>query len=97
MGMLINRKLKPLWRHRCPRDRFGYEQVADGTWQLVDWQYGLTLMVGNGKHHEQIKAGWFAKNYVRIHGDIDLRSFPYSLDQELHYDGEKPAEVRRQL
>ena len=95
MAKITNREIKKYWKYPCPKDRFGYDEDSDGNWQLVDRKYGMLLMAPHGKGWETVKMAWFARNYVRIHGDIDFRSFPYSLFQALDYaGGEKPEEVR---
>lgn len=101
---MTNDQLRKYWKHVCPKDRFIYEQVEtrlssdpdkDVTaWQVVDTKYGLCLMAGEGKYWQQVEMARFAKNYVRIHGDIDFRSFPYGIFDELHYDeNTKPEEA----
>ena len=90
MAKMANRALKKYWKYPCPKKRFGYEETDEG-WQIMDYQYSLCFMAKDGKYYQQVELMWFVRNYVRIHGDIDFRSFPYSLFQVLDYaGGEKP-------
>jgi len=56
----------------------------DGGWMLVDTLDG-TLVDFRCRNHAN-KAARFARAYVRKHGDIDLASFPYELDQVYHWE-----------
>ena len=89
-SQLTNQDLKRFWKYTCPKGRFGYDTNDDGLVEVIDNKYGMLICPGNGKRWEAIKCAWFAKNYVRINGDIDFRSFPYYFGQSLFYDGDKP-------
>jgi hypothetical protein len=83
--------LPPNWRVRreIPSEysdkeaRFELEHLEEG-WQVVDYAYANTLG-GFETRREARDVMWFARKYVGEHGDIDLGSFPYSLDQPLNY------------
>ena len=64
-----------------PRGRFYI--VKEGNWCLVDDIDGS--LVGFDTKAEATDAKKFAAQYVRVHGDIDLQSFPFSIDQPLSY------------
>lgn len=74
------------WRRRRgmqPRSaRFTIEGER-GDWTLVDWAYAT--VVGFDRKADAQDAHWFARQYVKKHGDIDFRSFPYTLDDPLGY------------
>jgi hypothetical protein len=58
--------------------------VKEGNWCLVDSLDGTLL--GHDTKKEALESKSFAIHYVRLHGDIDLCSFPYSIDTPLNYD-----------
>lgn len=95
MTQLTNRspELRARWKHPFPQKRFAYSQ-CDDLWQIEDHKYGICFTFGNGKYWEQVKGMWFVRNYVRIHGDINLNSMPYTLDDPLNLEG-LPAEEDR--
>ena len=69
------------------RERFYIERFEDGgkmRCQLVDAMCGMTLGMETMK--EAKDTATFARDYVKKHGDIDLGSFPYSIDAPLSYD-----------
>jgi hypothetical protein len=75
------------WRRRRgmePRSaRFTIEGER-GEWMLIDWAYGNT--VGFARKADAQDAHWFAREYVKEHGDIDFSTFPYELEEPLVYD-----------
>lgn len=58
--------------------------TKEGNWCLVDTIDGT--LVGHDTKADALDAMKFARQYVKLHGDIDLCSFPYSLDTPLIYD-----------
>jgi hypothetical protein len=64
--------------------RFYIEEDACGEWDVVDRIDGTLL--GHANRNRALECKRFAIAYVKLHGDIDLCSFPYSLEQPLHYD-----------
>ena len=75
------------WRKRRgmpPRSaRFTIEGQR-GEWDLIDWAYAT--VVGFPRKADAQDAHWFAREYVKRHGDIDFRSFPYRLEDPLDYE-----------
>lgn len=53
-------------------------------WQVSDAAYAVC--VGFRTKREATEAASFYRAYIKRHGDIDLCSVPWSLDDELHYD-----------
>lgn len=61
------------------RGRFYLDDSCEGGWQVVDRLDGSTL--GHGSKRWASGVAQFARAYVRLWGDIDFQSFPYSLDE----------------
>ncbi len=66
------------------RGRFYIEEDACGEWNVVDTIDGT--LIGNANRNRAMECKRFAIAYVRLHGDIDFCSFPYTLEQPLYYD-----------
>ena len=80
------------WRRRlglAPRCARFYVERMDDAWQLVDAAYGVTL--GTPTKRAATDAARFARHYIARHGDIDLGSFPCSVDDPLTYDDRELA------
>jgi hypothetical protein len=58
-------------------------ETPDVRWQVNDAAY--TTCLGFRTKAEATDAASFARAYIKEHGDIDFCSFPYSIDDELHY------------
>ena len=61
-----------------------YIEHEDGEWLLIDSIDGT--LVGFETKREALENRYFARQYVKIHGDIDFCSFPYGLNEPLTYD-----------
>lgn len=56
----------------------------EDNWLLIDSTDGT--LVGFDTKADALWARKFSRKYVRLHGDIDLLTFPYTLDEPLSYD-----------
>lgn len=62
--------------------RFEVEPSYEG-WNMID-NFDCCVVEVETKR-EALEIAAFAREYVRRHGDIDVNSFPYTLDALLHY------------
>lgn len=65
------------------RGRFYIENMG-GEWCVIDEL--TSKLVGFETQSQAREAASFARAYVKRHGDIDLGSFPYGLDDKVHYE-----------
>ena len=73
---------KGRWRIYTSIERYEHPSCR---YQLNDDAYATCI--GFATQQEASDAARFAREYIKIHGDIDLRAFPYELTDSLHYDG----------
>lgn len=66
------------------RGRFYVEWQSDGEWLVIDAH--SSKVVGFDTKAQALDAACFCRAYVKRHGDIDLASFPYSIDDPLQYE-----------
>ena len=74
----------PLTKTGKPKVNGRFYIEKDENWICVDSVDGT--LVGHETKAEALDTMKFARQYVKIHGDIDFLTFPYSLDEPLHYD-----------
>lgn len=84
------------YRPFAPRGRFYLVDTRDGGdgWTLADDFDGSCVSFGTKSEAED--AARFARAYVKRHGDIDLQSFPFRLDQPLNYCDDDPFAPSRE-
>lgn len=75
------------------RGRFDVS-MCDDRWQIHDHRYGTTFSFGEGKRGEQRDGLRFVREYIRRHGDINLSSMPYRLEDPPHWNpGDRGEEM----
>lgn len=86
------------WRLPPPaptaRGRFDIS-TCDNLWQVHDRRYGTTFRFGDGKKGQQEQGRRFIRQYVKRHGDINLNSMPYTMEEAPHWNpGDRGEEVQ---
>lgn len=78
------------YRPFAPRGRFYLVDTRDGGdgWTLADDLDGSCVSFDTKAAADD--AARFARRYVKRHGDIDLQSFPFQMDQPLTYCDDDP-------
>lgn len=61
----------------------GDKRIDKMVWQCIDSKYELCLSCGNGTKKDALSLKSFAIAYVKVHGDINFESFPFSIDEPL--------------
>ena len=82
------------WRRRreAPSRSARFEVSGSrGQWDLIDWAYAT--VINFDRKADALAFATFARAYVKRHGDIDLRSMPYTLDDPLGYDDPEDVEL----